>query len=286
MRIAGILEQGSAAINEDVLLMEEDVFGVFDGATSLVGTVFEGGRTGGYLAARLASLAFREGGAPLTLLAERANAAIRAQMLRQGVDLARKAALWSASAAVVRVGDGGLEWVQTGDCVILLILEDGSHELLCAPLDHDRETLCLWREACKTTDAGIREALGAQIRKVRERMNIDYGVLNGEPEAMGFLRSGLRPLSGVAHAVLMTDGLFLPKCDPGEREDFSAFVEKFLETGLCGVRAYVRETERTDPRCAVYPRFKTHDDIAAVSLSFQRGGSECAAQPSKTGGIE
>ncbi len=274
MQISCIYEQGSAPVNEDRVLVEEDLFGVFDGATSLTKGLFMGGRTGGYLAAKLAARAFQENDAPLTVLAGRANAAIRAAMEENGVDCSEKPALWSASAAVVRVRDGALEWAQIGDCVILLLLDDGGHALLCGPLDHDRETLELWKKAACGTKETIHAALGGQIRKVRSRMNIDYGVLSGEPEALAFLRGGTRSLAGVRHVILCTDGLFTPKADPGAREDFCAFIEAYRQGGLSGVLERVRAAERIDPRCERYPRFKTHDDVAAVALRFPRRGRE------------
>ena len=46
MKIETILEKGSARLNEDTLVAQGNMFGVFDGATSLNKTVFENGKTG------------------------------------------------------------------------------------------------------------------------------------------------------------------------------------------------------------------------------------------------
>ncbi len=43
MKIETILEKGSARLNEDTLVVQGNLFGVFDGATSLNKTVFEKG---------------------------------------------------------------------------------------------------------------------------------------------------------------------------------------------------------------------------------------------------
>lgn len=43
MKIETILEKGSARLNEDTLVVQGNLFGVFDRATSLNKTVFEKG---------------------------------------------------------------------------------------------------------------------------------------------------------------------------------------------------------------------------------------------------
>lgn len=66
---------------------------------------------------------------PLLFLAHKANTAIYEKMLEHGVNISDKADLWSTSCAVVRIGDDHIEWVQTGDSLLLLIYEDGSYHI-------------------------------------------------------------------------------------------------------------------------------------------------------------
>jgi hypothetical protein len=75
-------------------------------------------------------------------------------------------------------------------------------------------------------------------------------------------------LDGIRHIVLLTDGLFIPKHNPEERTDFALFSKLFQMGGLASVRNYVRNIEKTDVACRRYPRFKPHDDIAAISLTI------------------
>lgn len=268
MRINTIFEQGTSELNEDCHLVRDNLFGVFDGATSLSPARYDDGLTGGYLASNTAGKVFGQNDDSLEGLAAKANSAIRQEMMARGVDLSDKGNLWSASGAVVRLFEDRFEWAQLGDSLILVIFGDHSFEVIPRRFNHDLETLTLWKEKCRSTDQCIAQAMRDQIFKIRSRMNIDYGVFSGEPEAMDFLRTGVRPLKNISHILLFTDGLFLPKADPSHREDFEAFTCLFLEGGLQRVRDYVRQVEATDPGCREYPRFKTHDDIAATSISF------------------
>ena len=268
MHVDYIHEQGTGTFNEDALFVNGSLFGVFDGATSLDGATYERGVTGGYLAAGIARDAFRRDDAPLTTLAERANSTLRREMVEKGVDMTRKERLWSTSAAVVRVGEERFDWLQTGDSLILAIYGDGSHKLLVEDYDHDLETLLMWREIAPSCPTGIREALMDQILKVRGKMNVAYGVINGERAALDFLRSGEESLAGIRHLLLFTDGLFLPSEDPAQPADFDRFVRIFLSSGLSGLRDHVRSLQEDDPECRRFPRFKPHDDIAAISLSL------------------
>ncbi|WFS63072.1 protein phosphatase 2C domain-containing protein [Pseudodesulfovibrio thermohalotolerans] len=266
-----LLEQGAGALNEDWLIVDGDLFGVFDGCTSLTPATYEGGRTGGFLASHIAAEAFQGKRASLTESAELANRSIRLGMVERGVDLTDKRNLWSVSAAVVRIQNGVMEWVQIGDCRILCVRRNGGFSLLCDIPHQDVETLSLWQEAASFTDAPIGVAMHEQIVKVRRRMNEDYGVFSGEPEAMAFLQTGSCPLDDIGHVLLFTDGLLLPVENPREERGYGELVGLYLRSGLQGVRDHIRRIEATDAGCRIYPRFKTHDDIAAIAIDCRSG---------------
>lgn len=290
IEIQAILEKGTAIQNEDFLVIQDNILGVFDGATSLNSRTFGRERTGGTIASRTAGAVFKMNHFPLNQLACQANDAIMAQMVFNGVDTSRKENLWSTSAAVVRLKDQSLEWVQAGDAVIILIYEDGSHRVLVDREDHDHETLTLWKELVRTHLPGdgkapmaqeegrqpdqqqvidlIRGKLGRQIRKVRSGMNITYGVLNGEKAAEAFLNQGEEPLDRVAHVLIFTDGLSIPQPEPKPHKDFTDLVRTYLNLGLEGLKQMIRSQEEKDPHCLAFPRFKCHDDIAAIAVRF------------------
>ena len=261
-----ILEKGSGRINEDALVMDENLFGVFDGATSLDRALFEGRKTGGMIASSTACSVFAKNGFPLATLARHANREIRERMLSHGVDASARERLWSTSAAVVRIEDQALEWVQAGDSFIVLIYGDQSHKVLVEQPDHDYETLSIWKRMALTSQVTIGEALAEQIKKTRKGMNRSYGVLNGEHQAEGFIRAGVESLDQVTDILLFTDGLQLPSPTPEPRKAFDDLVRHYLSLGLHGLRDRIRQVEKTDPLCRQYPRFKCHDDIAAISI--------------------
>lgn len=265
-QVETLLEKGSGELNEDVLLEAGDVFGVFDGATSLEKRRFHGNLTGGLLAARTAAATFREERAGLLDLAGRANRRIRDALLAQNVAMTERHRFWSTSLAVIRLGDDRLEYCQTGDAQILLIMSDGSYRIITPDVDIDRETLGLWQKSKAAPDAAIQDVLAEQIHKVRLQMNISYGVLNGEPAAMDFLHHGYQDLTGVSDILLFTDGLFLPRENPRKDNDWHTFVGLYRAGGLQAVRDQVRGLQTEDPACRTYPRFKQHDDIAAVAI--------------------
>lgn len=264
LSIENHLEQGSGRINEDVLLMEGNTYGVFDGATSLGNCQMENGITGGLLAARIAAEQFQVSDDLLTCMA-RANDRIREEILlrRNGVE---RHLLWSTSGAVVRLNGKTFSYCQTGDCLILLIHRDGSHKLLTPTTNHDRETLLLWKQANAPLGTNIHTFLADQIRKVRLQMNSTYGVLNGEPEAMKFIRHGRESLENISDIILFSDGLFLPSAAPESETDWQTFTDLYLQGGLKNIRDHVRTLEQLDPHLKLYPRFKQHDDIAAIGI--------------------
>jgi hypothetical protein len=266
-RVKSLLEKGSGDLNEDVLLEEGDLLGVFDGATSLDKRRFQDGLTGGLLAARTAAQSFQGKHRSLHELAKEANQNIQNAQLNESISLEERHKLWSTSLAVVHLDGKRLEYCQTGDALILFILKDGSYKVITPDIDIDRETLHLWKEMQVSPDALIHDVLAKQIQKIRLDMNISYGVLNGEPEALAFIRHGYEDLTNVSDILLFTDGLHLPRENPLAEHDWQSFVELYRLGGLQAVRNHVRHLQRQDPVCRKYPRFKLHDDIAAVAIS-------------------
>jgi len=263
-----LLEQGSGRTNEDILLQDGNLYGVFDGATSLGKSVPVQGKTGGKLAAEIAAKTFSCNGDTLSRLGCLANRNIRQLMESSGVDIKYRQNVWSTSAAIVRIDGDELEWFQVGDSLALALYENGSHSLLTEPINHDRDTLSLWKEIGPISTGTIQENLADQILKVREGMNIHYGVMNGEPKALDFFQHGRISLAGVTDIIVFTDGLFLPQADPDQPADMETFVHLYHQGGLPLIHRLIRGIQKGDPRCLNYPRFKKHDDIAAIALSF------------------
>ncbi|MCG8637662.1 MAG: protein phosphatase 2C domain-containing protein [Desulfobacterales bacterium] len=263
-------------MNEDRLVIGENLFGVFDGAASLSGPPAASrqgvpdkppGRTGGSMAASIAGKTFAANHFPLTDLGRTANTAILNQMKESGVNTSAIEEVWSTSAAVVRIKGNDLEWFQTGDSHILVIYEDGSHSIPAQRDDHDFETLTMMKAEEDNTLAN--PVLKRQVLKVRAGMNKKYGVLNGDPAAMAFASGGTLSLDRVEAVLLFTDGLNLPAPVPEKKKCFTPLALSFRELGLKGLHRKIRVLEEGDPDRRAFPRFKRHDDIAAIALHLK-----------------
>lgn len=264
MRVEHILEKGSGQINEDTLILENNIFGVFDGASSLDSRLFENRKTGGFLAATIAGQIFSRNHYPLHRLGCDANTAILSKMNTLKVDLSRRHTLWSTSAAVVRVTEQHLEWFQTGDADIIVINKDGSFVAPVQREDQDYETLMLLKNNPSKTASRYK----TQVKKTREKMNQTYGVLNGEPSAEKFFNTGQLSLDNIRSVLIFTDGLQLATVSPKRRKNYKPFISLYRKLGLKGLKNLIRKIEAKDPDVTRLPRFKRHDDIAAIALHF------------------
>lgn len=168
----------------------------------------------------------------------------------------------------MRFAGDAVEWVSVGDSVIVAVFEDGAFRPLAPMHDHDCTTKRLVA-SLRVPAAALREQLKDDSLAVRALANVDYGVINGDPAAERFIVHGREPLERVRHLLLFTDGLLLPRTDPDGDDDLAPLVARFEESGLVGVKSLVREVESSDPDCRARPRFKPHDDIAAIALTFE-----------------
>ncbi|SFJ43222.1 Protein phosphatase 2C [Paenibacillus sp. UNC496MF] len=281
MRITVETIQGVGAWNEDAVVREErlGLFGVLDGATSLAPYRGPGGETGGYLAARHAAEACRSdelAGASLHELLTFANARLRTAMAEAGISPDVPEALWSACAAIVRVGPTWIEYAQLGDCMIAVYYEDGTIRILTHDqLAHvDDRTKAVWLQGVQAglrTKAELWDHTKGQIIAGRALANRrgGYGSLNGDPACADFVETGRISTSNVAALLLFTDGLYMPK-PPGESDKDSAIEIAALvrEKGLRPYMNWVAELEETDPDCTRFPRVKKSDDKTAVWISL------------------
>lgn len=210
-----LLEQGSGELNEDAQAIGPDCCIVCDGATSLVNASVPLGNSGGKRAAEITAEVFSNHSSSLFERARMANDAIREDMSASGINFARRDQFWSTSFAAVRLENSKLHWCQTGDCMIILLYEDGTSSQLTPLPSQDAGVLSLWQQIGDSAAGSIHQVLQSEIAAVRKTTNRDFGSLNGEPEAVSFLSGGTEELAGVRDIVLLTDGLFPPESKPG-----------------------------------------------------------------------
>ncbi len=265
-------EKGSGILNEDQMLIKDNTYAVFDGASSLVNNNWQG-KSGAWWAAKCAAetLSLKEHtnpDLPLSHLFMEANQKIADQMEQAGVDRTNRISLWSCTGAAIRFYPGFMEYAQIGDALILCIKKDGSHFLPVPYHNHDHKTLSAWQALARQGCTNIHKTLSPLIAKTRLQMNRCFGVLNGEQHMTRFLESGTVRLKNLKAVLIFTDGLHWPSEQLSTRADFSTLVNRYLTSGLQGLHQGVRALERQDPLCQRYPRFKQHDDIAAIALNL------------------
>lgn len=308
MTIVTYTLQGVGQWNEDAIVCEEGegLFGVIDGATSLAPFRGPAGETGGLLAARVvAEACARNGGrieqgeqdkrvehsaqnepsahlgqdepTPAQLLLH-ANERLRAAMAESGIDPDKPEALWSACAALVRIGPGAkwLDYAQLGDCMLAVYYADGririlTHDQLAIVDDRSKAVWLAGMAAGLTSAAELWPHVRAQIVAGRAFANREggYGVLNGDPACADFMESGRISLSGVSSLLLFSDGLYIPK--PAGESDKDGATEIAMRVKEIGLRQYfewLSELEASDPECTRYPRMKKSDDKTAIWIDL------------------
>lgn len=284
MKLHTISIQGVGEWNEDAFVLDESrhIFGVIDGATSLVPYRGANGETGGRLASQCIKHFFEEltdedETRDLEALTLEANRRLGREMAESGVNLQSKEELWTAGLAMIRVSENRIEFVQAGDCMILAKYRDGSMRSFTR--DHvahiDRDSKKIW-EAEIASGVRSKAALWEKVKPIilgnKKRMNTPegYSVLNGLPEAGRFLEYGRMNRIGLDKLLLVTDGLFYPEesQEQGSRNPDEQLLNGIEMMGLEPYAQWLIALEEEDAECIRYPRFKKSDDKTGIWIEL------------------
>jgi hypothetical protein len=267
--IEKVYSKGIGKINEDELLIKDNVFGVFDGVGSLVKFLNKKGKTGGKIAAEIAKNTFSKRSKTLEILAIETNNLIKEEMKKNKINTRRKEVVWGTCASVVRIHEKFAEFFQIGDSLILTINKKGKSKLITKYYDQDKETMILWKRLGSKKAKEKFSKLQKQIADIRKTANKNYGLLNGDSKAIKFFNTGKFSLKNIRNIIIFTDGLLIPKEEPKRKEDWNHFSRIYNKSGLKSLLRYVRSIENKDPDCYIYPRFKKHDDVAAIAIKIK-----------------
>ncbi|WP_338043933.1 protein phosphatase 2C domain-containing protein [Paenibacillus lutrae] len=270
-----LLRQGQGVCNEDALitLPERSMYGVADGVSGLTPFRDASGRTAGCIASGLVAACFADAaGDDLERITLEANMRLHGVMERHGVGSGDTGSLWGAVHGVVRVDEDRIAWVQTGDCMLYAVYTDGGVRTLTRDSveSHDARAIALWRRDYPGDwERGHRppevdEALRANRR--RANRSGGYSVVNGDAELARHLESGTMARSGLAHLLLVTDGIYPWREE--HRADLAEWVRGIAATGLASAVEELEAFERQDAACRQVARFKQSDDKAGVLLTF------------------
>ncbi|KFN04468.1 serine/threonine protein phosphatase [Bacillus clarus] len=207
---------------EDSFFCNEDImiYGVCDGATPLVPFRDEKGHNGAYIASHLFASYFSslKDKSSLQMEIARANEALQEKMIDYKVDTRKKEHLWCTCIAAVRIDRESMEYAQLGDCMIVVILQNGKMEVL------TRDTVKgISERAKKKREADRKKGFVVPeehvFQNIREQLKYNrylanmlngYSVANGMKEAMKWLQHGILPLAEVRGIFICSDGLFHP----------------------------------------------------------------------------
>ncbi|PLT31018.1 protein phosphatase 2C domain-containing protein [Peribacillus deserti] len=274
MNYESYTHQGVGLLNEDALFInpERKVFGVLDGVSSLVPYLNSKGDTGGFLASQIVKSYF-ESLHQIENLKDHvmsANTILNKRMTEENIDIIKKDELWGTALAIVKITEDGVEFIQTGDCMILAVYADGEvRPLTRMQVSHlEAEAFDIWKDGM-ARGLKTREELFAtvadKLKNNRYQSNArgGYGVLNGEAEAADFLEYGKINSACLTHLILLTDGLFLPP-ELAESEPWKQTADAILSRGLEQYAKELIDLEENDPECVEYIRFKKSDDKTGI----------------------
>ncbi|KQX44601.1 hypothetical protein ASD40_21605 [Paenibacillus sp. Root444D2] len=275
-----ITKKGVGVLNEDAIIMhpKANLYGALDGVSSLVPYLNSKKETGGFIAANLVKNYFESVTDPGSLKDHmiEVNDLLREQMVLANIDLEKKEELWGAALAIVRIQDDGVEFIQTGDCMILAVYANEEvRPLTWRQVSHlEAPAFAKWQEGITKglkSQKELHETVIDTIRKNRYRANTDggYGVLNGEKDAVRFFEYGKINLTYLKHIILLTDGMFLPTNIVPEQSSYWSFVaQRILNKGIKLYTQELLELEDSDPECIQHIRFKKSDDKTAMVINF------------------
>ncbi|CAM3520342.1 protein phosphatase 2C domain-containing protein [Paenibacillus lupini] len=275
-----ITRKGVGIRHEDAIISHPlaNMYGALDGVSSLVPYVNAKKETGGFIAANLTKNYFESLTEPGSLkdhLAE-ANDLLREQMRLANIDLDKKEELWGTAVAIIRILDDGVEFIQTGDCMILAVYDNKEvRPLTWKQVSHlEAPVFAKWQDGIDkglNNQKDLHETVIDRIKKNRYQSNMDggYGVLNGEKAAVRFFEYGKINLTCLKHIILLTDGMFLPTTIVPEQTSYWSFVaHTILSKGLTLYTQELIELEESDPECMDHVRFKKSDDKTAIVIHF------------------
>lgn len=283
MDIQTISVKGSKEWNEDALIINRpmNIYGVADGATSLVPYRSQQGETGGRRASQIVKGFFEsvneKSEESLENLAKVANKLLGEEMDREGIVLKEKENLWTTGLALIRVNKHRIEFVQAGDCMIIALYNDGSYRTVTRDQISyfDNETKKEWInsiEAGLSTQTEIRKRVEPMIKKQKYKINTmsGFSVLDGSDSAELYLENGQINRINLTSIIICTDGLFMHE----ERNSTNLIdpIKEIVEkSSLLGIEAYIdylNAVEDKDPECIRFPRTKKSDDKTAVYIKF------------------
>lgn len=280
MKVEHITIKGVGKLNEDSIIINDEIliYGVADGVSSLTSFESKEEHTGGYIASNEVKSYFESLKTYNNFFDDlvKINQVIRDRMKEYEIDIVKKEQLWGTALAAIKVSDTGIDFIQTGDCMIIAVYKDNEVRPLTRLQVSHLESLAIvkWKEliekGLKTREELIKEVKDILIsnRKKSNTFN-GYGVLNGELQASDYFEYGRINKIELKHLIILSDGMFLPiELIPVGIEYWDYVIDCILKKGIEKYSRDLIEMEEEDPECVMYPRLKKSDDKTGIIISF------------------
>ena len=178
----------------------------------------------------------------------------------------------SASAIVVRLREGGLEYVSVGDCT-LIIENDGQRTFVGVDDEDAGDRWVVDALRGQSADGKppaqplTRADLWPRLRQQRATMNTaeGYGVFSITMPPPSMIRHGIIDVKPRTRVFLATDGV-MRLVDVFRTHTAESLFEAAWTVGLAPLFDELRALERADQDCTRHPRAKVSDDASAVLL--------------------
>ena len=263
-----VTDKGISNLNEDNYIIEENLFMVFDGATSLT-KYTKNGKTGGYIASKIARQTFLNSKKLSIETLKQANLNIKQEMLKNHIDISKPEQRWSTIFSGIQIKENKITMMQIGDCSIYLKEKNKPLKRITEDqIEHLESPLIDLATELRTDNSYHFSKLLPVLRNNFSRSNKPdgYAVLNGTeiPENMIFFKE--IPKDNIEYIILTTDG-FNSLEHKSKQNSFESIFPKY--NSLSETLRFIRKKEQEDKECLNFPRIKQHDDATAILVRFE-----------------
>jgi len=252
MRITTLYDSGTAKIEEDGIIVRPPFVGVADGVSGVYhpgdGPMEFEDRSGGQMAVDCFIQTFFQESVKTNLeqVISQANKKVKECNDHKGIGMQESDRLAGAVFAAAKIRQKEVDIIQVGDCSALWVHNDGKIGITknqVFPYEIERlEKIKELMKKHKGNRSKMWEEFTPFLRQSRrEHVNVNYGVLNGQPKLFHCYTK--LTISKPSLLILGTDGL-IPYLDNDNNDDFALnTVVAYRHKGLKAILEYVRNEE-------------------------------------------
>lgn len=270
-----------ARVNEDAYGIGENCAWVLDGSTGLNGKRLVADENGSdaqwYAAAFSAYLktALPNSQAPLQEIFSQGVRTVWSEFERIAGGTVQREDVPCCVGTAIRIRDGFLEYINVGDCCLLVRYQDGRVEEL---LDHtlcrlDQGSIDLAVQISRQEGISIsqcRPKINARLQQVRLTMNTPEGYISLADDDQSVLqaKTGRIPVSQIRDICMVSDGFSEYYNMFGLASSLADFMDIVEKTAPQMLFEQLLSAQKADAQFTAHPRFKLSDDSTLVYFSM------------------